>query len=117
MNIMLLDDEKAILASLTNTLIGLGHEVQSVDNAKAAVELIETGEFDFALVDYMMPENNGIWFMQNANVPSTTKVLLMTAFVDRDVINEMFKLGARGYLIKPFAEEELKTHLDFHSQE
>ena len=117
MKILVLDDQNEILTSLKAILTGLGHDPHCVDNAKEAVGMIEDGDYDFALIDYMMPENNGIWFMETANVPKTTRVLLMTAFVNRDVINEMFKLGARGYLIKPFAEGELKTHLDFHAQE
>jgi AmiR/NasT family two-component response regulator len=37
----------------------------------------------------------------------------MTAYVHRNVINTMFKLGACGYMMKPFDEEELLRNLDF----
>jgi response regulator of citrate/malate metabolism len=62
-----------------------------------------------------MPVNDGIWFMKNAKLPRRTRVILMTAFVDNEVISQMFKLGAVGYLIKPFDSKELLRHIDFHS--
>jgi two-component system NtrC family sensor kinase len=114
MKILLLDDEVTLLESLKKVLAQLGHESVCVTSPKEAIPLIETGDFDFAFVDFQMDENDGIWFMKNAKIPSNTKVLLMTAHVNRDVINEMFKLGARGYLIKPFSEGEIEQHLDFH---
>jgi len=116
MKILLLDDEENVLKSLQRTLVLMNHSVDCFSSAKDAVAAIETGEYDFALVDYKMPEFSGIWFMKNAKVPRKTKVLLITAFVNREVITEMMRLGACGYLIKPFNENELKMHLAFHSQ-
>ena len=115
MKILLLDDEASILSAVKRALGRMGHEVEQTTDAAKAVVMIEQGNFDFALVDYMMPVHDGIWFMKHARIPRKTKVLLMTAFVNRQVINEMFKLGARGYLIKPIESEELAQHLAFHS--
>jgi response regulator of citrate/malate metabolism len=53
--------------------------------------------------------------MKNAKLQRRTRVVLMTAFVNSEVISEMFKLGAVGYLIKPFDSKELLRHIDFHS--
>ena len=114
MKILLLDDEESLLRALRAVLEDLGHAADCFSDAAEAARKIEGGDYDVALVDYMMPVHNGIWFMKNARVPRKTKVLLMTAFVNRKVINEMFKLGARGYLIKPIDQEELSHHLSFH---
>ena len=116
MKILLLDDEENVLKSLSRTLVMMNHEVDMFTNAAEAAAVMENGSYDFALVDYKMPEHSGIWFMKNANVPRNTKVLLMTAYVNREVITEMMRLGAVGYLIKPFNENELKMHLSFHSE-
>jgi response regulator of citrate/malate metabolism len=62
-----------------------------------------------------MPVNDGAWFLQKFRVPRKTKVLLITAFVDREVIRKMFSLGASGYLIKPFEKEDLLRHMNFLS--
>ena len=115
LKILLLDDEENCLNSVQRILARLGHEVDCTTDPKAALQMIEGGAYDFALVDYMMPVHDGVWFMKNAHIPKTTKVLLMTAFVDRSIISQMFNLGARGYLIKPLEKDELIMHLEFHS--
>jgi len=114
MKILIVDDEKALLKALKRLLEEHDHDVECVDNAKRAVEMVKESTYDVILVDYRMPENDGMWFMDNAEIPSTTKVLLITAYVNRKVINRMFELGAAGYLIKPFSEEDLLRHLDFY---
>lgn len=115
MRILIVDDNKALRDAIGGILKSLKFEVDTTDDAKAAVVLVKDGEYDFVLVDYKMPVNDGIWFMKNANLPKRTKALLMTAYVDRSVITEMFELGAVGYLVKPFDSEELLRHLGFHS--
>ena len=115
MKILLIDDDQQVLDSLKQMLDVFGHEVDGVDNADDALPLVKDGAYDFVLLDFKMPNHDGIWFMKNADIPRTTKVLLLTAYVNRDVINEMFKLGARGYLIKPLNGDEIRDHLEFHS--
>jgi CheY-like chemotaxis protein len=115
MKILLLDDEEYLLSAIERLLAELGHSVDSTTDATKAAGMVENGGYDFALVDFMMPVHDGAWFMKNARVPRNTKVLLMTAHVEKDVIREMFKLGVRGYLIKPLDKEELIKHLAFHS--
>ena len=115
MKVMLLDDEVELLSAVERLLISMGHEVETYQTAKDAVLPIRDNEFDFAFIDYRMPEDTGVWFMENADIPRRTKVLLMTAYVNRNVITRMFELGACGYLVKPFDEEEIRLHMDFHS--
>ena len=115
MKIMLLDDEEELLAAVERLLISMGHEVETYQHAKDAVGPIHDNAFDFAFIDYRMPDDTGVWFMENADIPRSTKVLLMTAYVNRNVITRMFELGACGYLVKPFDEEEIRLHMDFHS--
>jgi two-component system OmpR family response regulator len=115
MKVLLLDDETEVLASLERLFISMGHSVETYEHARDAIEPIQGNDFDFAFVDYRMPDDTGVWFLENANVPKKTKVLLMTAYVNRNVITRMFELGACGYLIKPFDEDEIRLHMDFHS--
>ena len=115
MKILIVDDDESILSSLKNMLSFHNHDVESCNNAKDALPMIKNNNYDFLLVDYNMPGNDGIWFMENAKIPKTTKTLLMTAHVNRNIISKMFSLGASGYIIKPFDEKELLKNLTFHS--
>jgi len=67
------------------------------------------------LLDYCMPGLSGAQFLRRANVPADTKVLLITAYADRQIINEMLSLGAKGYIVKPFDMWDLERHLAFHA--
>jgi DNA-binding response OmpR family regulator len=116
MKLLILDDDTNLLEALKRVLQLHKMEVDTSSRASEAVEMVEKGAYDFVLVDYKMPENDGIWFMENAKIPRETRVLLITAYVNRDVINRMFALGASGYLIKPFDEDELLRNLEFFSR-
>ena len=113
--ILLLDDDEYVLKFMKCALLQLGHAVHCTSDATKAIRTIEWGGYDFALIDYLMPIHDGVWFMTHARIPSTTKVLLMTGYVSREIITTMFRLGARGYLIKPIEKDEIERHLAFHS--
>ncbi|MDP6491245.1 MAG: response regulator [Kiritimatiellia bacterium] len=114
MRILIMDDDRSLLDALRHMLEEHEHEVHTVDNAKDAVTKVSETDFDIVMADYRMPGEDGIWFMKNANLKRSTKVLLCTAYANREVIKQMFELGACGYLIKPFDEEEVLRNLEFH---
>lgn len=116
MKILILDDDASLAKAVKAMLDQYDHDIDCSEDAQEAVRLVEVGDYDFVLADYKMPGKDGIWFMKNVKLPKKTKVLLSTAYANRQVINEMFALGASGYLIKPFDEEDLLRHLDFHAK-
>ena len=115
MKILILDDDAELLSALERILVDHGHDVDCCDDAVKAVSMVAENAYKLLLVDYKMPEHDGIWFMKNVDLPQNTKVLLITAYVNREVINRMFELGASGYLIKPFDEDELMRHIDYYT--
>ena len=115
MKILIVDNDKDVLEMMSKMLKLNDHEIDCLDDPEIAIEKIKDTSYDFVLLDFKMPKKDGIWFMKNAEIPRETKVLLITGYVNRDVINQMFALGASGYLIKPFTEEDLLKHLNFHS--
>ncbi len=116
MKILVLDDDRTLLRTMDAILSNNGHDVTCVERPEEAVTLVAEHDFDFVLVDYQLAGKTGVWFMEHANLPPKTKALLVTGNVDRDVISNMFELGASGYIIKPFNEAELLRHLEFHGK-
>jgi DNA-binding response OmpR family regulator len=114
MRILIMDDDHSLLEALRHMLEQHAHEVHTVDNARDAVSKVGETDYDIVMADYRMPGEDGIWFMKNAPLKRTTKVILCTAYANREVIKQMFELGAAGYLIKPFDEEEVLRNLEFH---
>jgi CheY-like chemotaxis protein len=116
MKILLVDDEASLLYAMRAMLAEHRYEVDCLDNASEAVAMAEEGGYDLVLIDYRMPDNDGLWFMEHVKLPRGTKALLMTGHVNREIIKRMFKLGVSGYLIKPFRDQELLLHLDYYTK-
>ena len=116
MKILIVDDHPGLREEIQGMLTRRGHMADAVGSADDALPLLATGDYDFLLVDFQMPVHDGLWLMKHRPRPTRTKALLITAHVDRSVINEMFNAGAVGYIIKPFGEEDLLRHLAFHSE-
>ncbi|MBN1270218.1 MAG: response regulator [Kiritimatiellae bacterium] len=115
MRILVIDDHQGVRDEIRRILMQNGHDADAVGSADAAIPLIETGNYDFALLDYQMPEHDGLWLMRNTRIPPRTKVVLVTIHTNHLLISEMFKAGVVGYLIKPFDEDDLLRHLAYHS--
>ena len=112
MKVLVVDDDRGMLKALDGLLSGEGHEVQTAGSAEEGLEL-DPSSFDFILLDYKMPGHDGAWFLENAKLSRKTRVLLITAYVNKDVIKRMFDLGVAGYLIKPFDGDDLVRHMEF----
>ena len=117
MKVLVMDDHEGFRQEVMNMLAKHGHVPEGAATAEEAKALVESGDFDFVLVDYSMPVHDGLWFMQHVKRPRSTKALLVTAHVDRQMINRMFAVGICGYLIKPFDDEDLQRHLEFYSRD
>jgi two-component system, LuxR family, response regulator FixJ len=115
MKVLVLDDHAGFRDEVVAMLIRNGHEAFGVSMATSAIPLVESGDYDFVLVDYHMPAHDGIWFMKNTQWPRRTRAILVTAHVNVQVVDTMMKAGAAGYLVKPFDEEDLLRHLTFHA--
>lgn len=114
-HILIVDDDGPLLAELVRILTAQKYLVTCAGSAETGVEAARAQDFDFVFLDYRLPGKNGSWFMRHASLADNTKVLLLTAFANRQLIDEIMKLGASGYLVKPIDEDELFIHLAFHS--
>lgn len=112
--VLILDDDPGIRKTLTHSLQAHQFKVTCAETADEASAYLKKNAYDLVLVDFAMPEHDGKWFMQNAKIPKKTKVLLITGYISRDLINTMFSLGVCGYLIKPIDEETLLHNIHFY---
>jgi CheY-like chemotaxis protein len=111
MRILLAEDDPSIrtIARLTLQKVG-GHEVTVVENGKVAYETALEKEFDLVILDHMMPIMDGLETCRKfKDNPSLRKlpIIFMTAKNQKNDIDEGYKAGALGYLVKPFDAKEL----------
>ncbi len=117
MRILVIDDDVTMLWSLCNALRRWGSKVEAATGARAGLRMLEKQEFDVVIADYRMPDHDGLWLIKHAHIPSHTKVIVMSAYVDAASLRELKGLGVGELLEKPFSEDELQARLEKVSQE
>src|ERR1039458_5970753 len=90
--VLVVDDEKSILNEMQRMLSGCC-AVDCADNAVEAVEKAKERDYDFALMDFRMPRYDGLWLMRNWKLPRRTKIILMTGYLTKELVKQMFALG------------------------
>ncbi|MBA4366495.1 MAG: sigma-54-dependent Fis family transcriptional regulator [Desulfobacterium sp.] len=106
--IFLIDDDEGLIHFLSRFFERKGYEVKTCLSGLDAVEIIQREAFDLILLDYKMPEANGIDILTKIKASQVkTPVILMTAYGSTYIAIEAMKRGAYDYLVKPFERKEL----------
>lgn len=112
MRILLAEDEKDLVNALCTILKHSNYSVDAVYNGADAVEYLESGVYDVAIFDIMMPVMDGITALKKVresgnNVP----IIMLTAKsqIDDKVLG--LDSGANDYLTKPFVAKELLARI------
>jgi len=106
--ILVVEDESILLLDITIMLKDAGFDVVGhARNGEKAIELAHALQPDLVLMDIKMPKMNGL---KASDVISNTfqiPVLLLTAFSQREYIDEAKRANIVGYLVKPITEANL----------
>lgn len=106
MRAIVVDDSRAIRAILGRMLTEIGFEVsEAQDGLVALAVLAESGPFDLALVDWNMPEMDGLQLIQAIRADhryDAMRIMMVTTETDMDRIVRALEVGANEYLMKPF---------------
>ncbi|RHH70030.1 MULTISPECIES: response regulator transcription factor [Vagococcus] len=106
-NILVIEDEKEISHHIRDILVELGNVAQVYDGEEALYE-VESGEYDFVILDLMLPNMDGVSILKKLrNDKNNIPILILTAKDSLDNKLEGFKVGTDDYLTKPFHREEL----------
>ena len=110
-SILIVDDEESVRDSLFNWFIEDGYRVECAENAKKALTLLESDQFDIILADIKMPGMDGLEMLRRIkSIKPDSIVIVMTAFATVDTAVKALKDGAYDYVTKPFDPDDL-THL------
>ena len=108
MKILVVDDEPTIVLMCRRVLEAQGHVVQGFTSAQAALAQLESDPADLLVVDYKMPDLNGLEFIQKAwALRPAMRVVMITAHGTREVINRATQTGVTSVVLKPFTPTEL----------
>jgi two-component system response regulator FixJ len=106
--VFIVDDDKSICRALKFLLITFGYEVRTFSSGTEFFDSVEDAESGCLVLDIHMPELNG-WEIQRklASVGSQRQIIVITADKDDGLREKALKVGALGFLQKPFNDMEL----------
>jgi AmiR/NasT family two-component response regulator len=106
--VVIAEDEAIIRLDLKETLQEEGYEVVGeTGRGDEAVQLVRELAPDLAILDIKMPGLDGLAAAREITGDRQAAVLILTAFSQRDLIEQARDAGALAYLVKPFQRSEL----------
>lgn len=111
--ILVVDDESIIRLDLRERLTELGYTVVGeAADGHMAVALTRRLDPDLVLMDIKMPKMDGITAARILLEERIAPIVLLTAFSDRDLVDDAREAGVLGYISKPFREADLVPTLE-----
>ena len=105
--ILVVDDDRLVLATLTHGLLQAGYEVIDTDNGDDAILLAREHRPDLALLDIRMEGKSGFDVAAVLRQSPQTPFMFLSAFADDDTVAQVKALGAVDYLVKPLEVKQI----------
>ena len=109
--ILIVEDEEKLARFVELELTHEGYEVDKAFDGRTGLEKLESGGYDLALLDIMLPGLNGLEVLRRARRTVDMPVIMLTA---RDTVMDKvtgLDMGAEDYMTKPFEIEELLARI------
>lgn len=112
MNVLVVEDDRAIAEGLRDLLSGEGYEVSVAATQDDALALLNARPFNLALLDVSLPQGNGFSVCAAARtVAPQMPVIFLTASDDEYSTVAGLDMGAADYIAKPFRTRELLSRM------
>jgi adenylate cyclase len=113
--LLVADDNKVNRLLLARSLTLQGHQVESAENGRIALEMLRRGGYDLVLLDMEMPEMDGFQVMEQLAADKTlrdTPVIVTSSLEGVSHVVRCIELGADDFLHKPVNPVLLKARVD-----
>ena len=115
MNVLVVDDDREIVDSISIFLSGEGYKALKAYDGIEALDILSENEVHLMILDIMMPKLDGIELTRRIRQNERTShipIILLTAKTDMDSKLECLRIGANDYLTKPFSMVYLETRIE-----
>ena len=113
MRFLLIEDNAQLRSYIEKGIREAGHSIDLADNGKDGLFLATTESYDALIIDWMLPEVDGMRVLHALRASeNTVPILFLSARNKVDDRVRGLRAGADDYLVKPFAFEELLARLE-----
>lgn len=106
--VLIVDDERLIRWSMKECLETAGYEAEAAESGKAALEALNQSPFDIVLLDYKLPDVNGLELLEKIKTSHVDiPVVMITAHSSLEHAVAATQAGAADYVAKPFQNDEI----------
>ena len=109
-HILVVDDDRLVLAALAEGLRTAGYRVTSVASGADALGVTDTP--DLALLDVRMPGMSGIQLGRKLREQGGVPFLFLSAYGDQEIVKQATEEGALGYLVKPLDIQQIVPSIE-----
>ncbi|SMC97467.1 response regulator transcription factor [Lentzea albidocapillata] len=110
--VLVVEDDPVVQAALVHALTDLGHVVQAVGTAVAALREAGTSELDLVILDLGLPDLDGVAALRMLRGVSNVPVIVATARGAEASVVSTLNAGADDYIVKPFSAEHLAARIN-----
>lgn len=109
---ILLVEDSGIFRNITSEML-TGYDLVVAKDAAEGIKKFEECQPDIILLDIGLPDESGLSVMEKIRVKSkSVYIVIITASRLTDDIEKALKLGANGYIVKPFSKEKIMEVID-----
>lgn len=112
--ILIVDDDPHLIELLTEILDLLDYKSEFITKPKYLFQILENEDFDLILMDYYMPEIDGVSLLRELKshpVHSAIPVIMLTSEIDDHLLAKCFENGAEDFINKPISELVLDSRI------
>lgn len=113
MKLLIVDDSLIIRRNIEANVQNYSFtSIESATNGADALAKFEANPADIVTMDITMPEMDGLECIEKIlKIKDDTRILVVSALADKSAAVEAVRVGAEGFLLKPFTPEELNESL------
>ena len=111
LRILVVEDHSDTLQALSRLLNYFGHDISTADDARSALDMINSKQFDVVQCDIALPDGNGYDVIVEAKRKGAVKAGAISGFAARDDVERGRKAGFDFHLAKPVDFHELRSVL------
>ena len=113
--ILIVEDEPSLAMVLEDDLLREGYETRTVGDGASAIEALTKERFDLALVDVMLPQQDGFEVCRVVRRSGIRTVLLLLTAKSQEAEKVLgLESGADDYVTKPYSPRELRARIKAH---